>query len=192
MADHPQIQDARARLLSHFSAAKGTTEHGKKWNELYKQGFMPWDKGFPSPALVDLLSSPPASSSPSHPNILPQAQKVGAKKRALVPGCGKGYDVLLLAAYGYEAYGLDYSELALSEAKRIQAEKGGEEIYARKEGVLDGSVNWASGDFFGDEFLGQVEWDEGEERKFDLIYDYTVCFYFYLCFTGGWNGCGLG
>ncbi|KAG4433422.1 hypothetical protein IFR05_011087, partial [Cadophora sp. M221] len=87
-----QPTDARARLLSHFTSAQGSAEHGSKWNELWTEGFLPWDKGFPNPALADLLSQrqdllPPPSS--------PQQSK---QKKALVPGCGKGYDVLLLSA----------------------------------------------------------------------------------------------
>jgi len=178
MADPDRPTDARSRLLSHFSTAQGSTEHGQKWDELYQQGWVPWDKGFPSPALVDLLSSPPTSSSLKHP-LLPEG-KIGGRKRALVPGCGKGYDVLLLAAYGYDAYGLEISELALNEARKVEAEKGSEEVYASRSGER-GSVNWLSGDFFKDEFLKDVAWKGEQDRKFDLIYDYTVRYFVTDC-----------
>lgn len=171
------VPDARARLLSHFSSAKGTTEHGTKWDELYQANFLPWDKGFPSPALVDLLSSPPSSNS-KYSNILPtiSASLSGRKLKALVPGCGKGYDVLLLAAYGYDAYGLEISTNALEEARKVAKEKGNEKIYATRPGMERGTVTWLAGDFFEDEFLKDVEGD----GKFDLIYDYTVRVFSYL------------
>lgn len=169
-----QPTDARARLLSHFSTATGSAAHGSKWNELYQQNFLPWDKGFPSPALVDLLNHAPLSTSPKHAGLIPNPSKSSKRRlRALVPGCGKGYDVLLLAANGYDAYGLEISELALVEAKKVEKEKGGEGVYASKPGVERGTVRWLSGDFFGLEFLSDVEGGE-EKWKFDLIYDYTV------------------
>ncbi|KAF8862451.1 S-adenosyl-L-methionine-dependent methyltransferase [Acephala macrosclerotiorum] len=163
--------DVRARLVSHFSAATGSTEHGTKWDELYQTNFLPWDKGFPSPALVDLLSSSPPSKNPTYTSLLPSPS--GSKKlKALIPGCGKGYDVLLLAANGYDAYGLEISSNALKEAKKVEKEKGNEEVYATRPGVERGAVTWVVGDFFEDMFLRDV-FKEGEIEKFDLIYDYT-------------------
>lgn len=43
--------------------------------------------------------------------------------KALVPGCGKGYDVLLLSAFGYDATGLEISSKALEEARKVRFEK---------------------------------------------------------------------
>ena len=50
------------------------------WEDHYRTGDMPWDKGAPSPGLVDFLTSEPV------------------RGRVLVPGCGLGYDVRALAA----------------------------------------------------------------------------------------------
>jgi hypothetical protein len=69
--------DARARLRAHFLSTE-PSKHGEKWNELWKENFLPWDKGFPSPALVDLLSE--------RQDILPDPSKAGKRLRALVPG----------------------------------------------------------------------------------------------------------
>ncbi|KAK0107046.1 hypothetical protein ONS95_003757 [Cadophora gregata] len=163
-ADQPT--DARARLLSHFSSANGSTEHGTKWDELWTEGFLPWDKGFPNPALSDLLTQrqdlipPPHSSQPTTSS--------NGRKKALVPGCGKGYDVLLLSAFGYDAYGLEISSKALEEARKVEAEMSGKGVYAAREGVERGEVHWITGDFF-EEGDGGVLGGE----KFDLIYDYT-------------------
>ncbi|PVH76223.1 S-adenosyl-L-methionine-dependent methyltransferase [Cadophora sp. DSE1049] len=170
-----QPTDARARLLSHFNSAQGSAEHGTKWDELWTEGFLPWDKGFPNPALSDLLSQrQDLLPSPSSQTTNSQNTK---KKKALVPGCGKGYDVLLLSAFGYDAYGLEISSKALEEARKVEAEMGGKDVYAARDGVQKGEVHWIAGDFFeeGGGVLG------GE--KFDLIYDYTVFTFTALSFV---------
>lgn len=154
--------DARSRLLSHFSSATGSSEHGKKWDDLYAEGFLPWDKGFPNPALVDLSNE--------REDLLPPP-KEGKRMKALVPGCGRGYDVLLLASMGFDAWGLEISPRALEEAREIEKELMGKGVYKAREGVRAGDVGWVSGDFFAGEWLKDVKDGEG---GFDLIYDYTV------------------
>jgi SAM-dependent methyltransferase len=156
-----QPTDARARLLTHFQTARGTTEHGQKWDDLWKEGFVPWDKGIPNPALVDLLTE--------RQDLFPPSLKA-SRRKALVPGCGKGYDVLLLSAFGYDAYGLEISSKALEAARQNEKEMDGKGVYETREGVEKGSVTWLSGDFFADDFLKDVK----GEGSFDLIYDYTV------------------
>lgn len=159
MAQHPdRPTDARARLRAHFQG--DLSNHAKKWDELWVEGFLPWDKGFPSPALVDLLEE--------RKDLFPAKQ---GRRKALVPGCGKGYDVLLLSAWGYDAYGLEVSVKALENAKKVEMESSGRGIYKTKEGVEKGTVTWLTGDFFDGDFLKGVK---GEE-SFELIYDYTVC-----------------
>jgi methyl halide transferase len=154
-----QPTDARARLRDHFTGAE-LSAHPSKWDDLWNEGFVPWDRGFPSPALVDLLSE--------RGDLFPTKQ---GRKKALVPGCGKGYDVLLLSSWGYDAYGLDVSEKALEAARQTQREAAGQDIYKTKKGAQKGNVTWLSGDFFGNDFLKDVD----GESNFDLIYDYTVC-----------------
>ena len=156
--------DARARLLSHFQG--DFSQHGQKWDDLYKENFLPWDKGFPNPALVDLLSE--------RQDLLPSP---GRKRlKALVPGCGKGYDVLLLSAFGYDGYGLEISSRALDAARNTEKEMNGKGVYETREGAEKGGITWLAGDFFEDEFLMDVKVD----GKFDLIYDYTVSKSFFL------------
>lgn len=148
--------DARAKLKSHFEG--DSAAHGKKWDDLWVEGFTPWDKGSPSPALVDLLDE--------RRELFPGKQ---GRKKALVPGCGKGYDVLLLSAYGYDAYGLEVSSKALESARVVERELGGKGEYAVREGVEKGSITWLAGDFFKNDFLEEIDGD-----AFDIIYDYTV------------------
>ena len=69
--------DARARLLAHFQNTD-PSKHGEKWNDLYKENFLPWDKGFPNPALVDLLTE--------RQDVLPNPTHGGKRLKALVPG----------------------------------------------------------------------------------------------------------
>ena len=46
----------------------------------------------------------------------------GQRRKALVPGCGRGVDVLLLASFGYDAYGLECSATAVDACKKEEKE----------------------------------------------------------------------
>jgi len=94
-----------------------------------------------------------------------------------VPGCGKGYDVALFAAHGYDAYGLEVSSHAAEAAKGYLKDAGkgpleGEYKFA-DEKIGKGAMNVVCGDFFEDGWLADVEGWEGDEG-FDIIYDITV------------------
>lgn len=86
------------------------------WEALYQAGDTRWEKGEPSPGLVDFLHA--------HPEL-----PVG---RVLVPGCGFGHDVRAWAKAGFTAMGLDIapSSIQLSrshtqpEDERAQFELG--------------------------------------------------------------------
>lgn len=69
------------------------------WDQAYQDNFMPWDKGAPSPPLVEWLSRNPLTG------------------RVLVPGCGLGHDVVFLASLGLDAIGLDISPTAVERAQ---------------------------------------------------------------------------
>ncbi|KAI1003051.1 hypothetical protein K3495_g5153 [Podosphaera aphanis] len=155
-----QLSDTRAKLISHFAQVESSTDRNQKWDALWKDGFCPWDRGCPNPALIDLLEE--------RQDLLPFRQQ-SVKKTALVPGCGKGYDVFLLAAYGFNTYGLEISETALEKAKSLEKELETRDAYKTKDGVERGEIKWLVGDFF-DEYLLR---SFGQEGKFDLIYDYT-------------------
>lgn len=84
------------------------------WEQRYQSRDMPWEKGAPSPGLVDFLSE--------HPE-LPRGT-VGT------PGCGTGHDVRAWAKAGFRASGFDLAPTAIrlaTEATRaagLQAEFG--------------------------------------------------------------------
>lgn len=82
------------------------------WNERWKSGDTPWDKGAPAPPLVEFLAT--------GDTVLHRARRV------LVPGCGSGHDVRELARHGIPATGLDISPSAIDHA-RAQAPTGDED-----------------------------------------------------------------
>ena len=77
------------------------------WENRYQTGDMPWEKGAPSPGLVDFLSS--------HPEL--------KRDTVCVPGCGTGHDVCAWAKAGWRAFGFDLAPSAIQLAReRAQAE----------------------------------------------------------------------
>lgn len=70
------------------------------WEQHYLEGNTPWNKGQPSPPMLEWVS---------------QNKPAG---RALVPGCGVGHDVAMLAQHGLEAYGLDIAPTAIAMAQK--------------------------------------------------------------------------
>src|SRR5258707_6488034 len=73
------------------------------WESRYQSGDMPWEKGEPSPGLVDFLAARPA---------LPHGT-------VCVPGCGTGHDARAWARSGFHAFGYDIAPSAI----RIAAER---------------------------------------------------------------------
>jgi thiopurine S-methyltransferase len=78
------------------------------WDQRYQEGTDGWELGQHAPPLAQFLRS--------HP-LAPQAPG-----RVLVPGCGRGHEVALLAELGFSAIGLDFSGEALREARRLHGE----------------------------------------------------------------------
>lgn len=79
--------------------ARGGGSDAGYWDERYQGGDTPWDKGAPSPPLADYLN------------------RYTMTGGVLVPGCGSGHDVRLLAAHGLDVVGMDFSSGALAEAR---------------------------------------------------------------------------
>ena len=76
------------------------------WEARYQAQDMPWEKGAPSPGLVDFIAS--------HPGL--------SRGAVCVPGCGTGHDVLEFARSGFDATGLDLAPTAIALARsRAQA-----------------------------------------------------------------------
>jgi methyl halide transferase len=67
------------------------------WESRYQSGDMPWEKGAPSPGLVDFLAA--------HPKLAPGT--------VAVPGCGTGHDVRAWARAGFQVFGFDIAPSAI-------------------------------------------------------------------------------
>jgi SAM-dependent methyltransferase len=75
------------------------------WEARYQAHDMPWEKGAPSPGLVDFLAA--------HPRL--------PRGAVLVPGCGTGHDVRAWAAAGFTATGCDIAPSAIRLAREKTA-----------------------------------------------------------------------
>lgn len=115
-------------------------DNSRTWEDHWAQGHIPWDAGRASPSLDGFLTD----------HVVPEGG------RALVAGCGSGYDVFRLAQAGYTATGVD---VAPSVTARFES--------ARKESGLSADrAQLVVRDFFGlspDDLGG----------TFELIWDYT-------------------
>jgi len=101
----------------------------KDWESAYADGDTPWDKGYAAPPLREYLEG-----------------RGAIRGRVLVPGCGTGHDVRLLAGMGAaEVVGLDLAPRALREAGRFP--RAGGERYEAGDFLdlpehLRGSFDW--------------------------------------------------
>ena len=162
-----QSTDDRARLREHFSKFSDTdSSYTQGWDQLWQKGYVPFDREKPSPAIVDTLKE--RRELVEDPFVIENGTR--RRKRALVPGCGRGYDVLLFSSCGYDAYGLECSENALKACQDF-AQKSDDQYPAWDKEVGKGQRHWICGDFFQDEWCIARD---GKPLHFDLIYDYTV------------------
>lgn len=70
------------------------------WSERYRRGETGWDLGGETPVLRELLQQG---------GFPVPVRKTGRRARILVPGCGYGHDVVLLARHGYEVVAVDFA-----------------------------------------------------------------------------------
>lgn len=71
------------------------------WDEIYRKGEVFWNKGAPSPPMIQYL----------------ERHKVAG--RAMVPGCGHGHEVALAVKFGLDAIGLDIAPTGIAEARAL-------------------------------------------------------------------------
>ena len=97
------------------------------WENCYRRGETPWDKGAAAPGLEDYLAGNTVSG------------------RVLVPGCGMGHDVRALARGGAEVVGLDISVTGIEGAEKFEKVAGENfrvgDFFALEED-LKGSFDW--------------------------------------------------
>lgn len=108
------------------------------WEKRYLTGDTPWEKGEAAPPLIELMSRLDAKEWGAGP--------------VLVPGCGSGHDVRLLAGLGIPVLGLDLAPAAVERARGFPQVKA--EAYEL-------------GNFL------EPEWQAG--KKFSALWEHT-CF----------------
>jgi len=78
------------------------------WETRYQTHDMPWEKGAPSPGLVDFLAA--------HPDL--------PRGTVAVPGCGIGHDVREFAKARFAATGFDLAPSAIEQARKCAQAAG--------------------------------------------------------------------
>lgn len=78
------------------------------WDQRYREGKDGWELGQAAPPLAAFLRSDPRSPQAGGP--------------VLVPGCGRGHEVSLLAERGHAVIGLDFSAEAIQAARQLHGE----------------------------------------------------------------------
>ncbi|CAE6521174.1 unnamed protein product [Rhizoctonia solani] len=138
-------RNAVLRVRALLAQCKSESREQEGWDAAWQEGATPWDAGMPQPPLRQVFETSIWSDL--------QIPKSG---RALVPGCGRGYDAIYLASQGYTVIGVDLSATAISEAQKyLSSQPNAENIKVRYQAL----------DFFKSPLLA--------EEPFDLVYDYT-------------------
>ncbi|KAK0728467.1 S-adenosyl-L-methionine-dependent methyltransferase [Lasiosphaeria miniovina] len=176
-APAPEPLSGSNRLRDTF-AGQPLSAHPTAWDALWQASYTPWDRGGASDALREVLVT--------HPPLFPPPggeSQTGTKRRrrAPVPGCGRGYDAVLLSrAFGYDVVGLDSSAEAVraavaNAAAAASGAAGNGDVYApqTETETSTGSVEFVLGDFFDEDGVLGKPADDGDDSKFDLIFDYT-------------------
>ncbi|KDN50060.1 hypothetical protein RSAG8_01396, partial [Rhizoctonia solani AG-8 WAC10335] len=152
-ADQPKGKDlsqadsrnAILRVRALLAQCKSESQEGEGWDAAWQEGVTPWDTGMSQPPLQQVFETSIRC-------------ELGIPKsgRALVPGCGRGYDAIYLASQGYSVIGADLSATAVSEARKYLSSQPNAEHIKVQYQVLD---------FFKSPSL--------TEEPFDLVYDFT-------------------
>ncbi|CAM9128467.1 unnamed protein product, partial [Ectocarpus fasciculatus] len=116
-----------------------------RWQSVWNAGLNPGEK-------FDALQPLPALTQMVEAGSIPNG-------RALVPGCGRGYDVILLASAERVVTGLDISPVAIAAAEEFYANVPADKKPPRE------SVVYSTTSFF--------DLPEEADSKFQFVYDYT-------------------
>jgi SAM-dependent methyltransferase len=95
------------------------------WDTRYREGVTPWDAGAVPPRLMQWLREQPAS---------PPSDR---RRRVLVPGCGSGYEVRQFAEHGDDVLGIDFSDAALEQARKLAVPVRKADFFALDEAPFD-------------------------------------------------------
>uniref|UniRef100_A0A7N0U779 Thiol methyltransferase 2 n=1 Tax=Kalanchoe fedtschenkoi TaxID=63787 RepID=A0A7N0U779_KALFE len=133
--------DSKLEQIIHENASHG-------WEKSWELGVTPWDLRKPTPVILHLHQT----------GALP-------KGRALIPGCGSGYDVAAISCSERFVVGLDISENCINRAKELHHPSPKAENFM-----------FVKADFF--------SWKSNE--LFDLIFDYTFFCAIEPCMRSAW------
>ena len=122
------------------------------WESRYQSSDMPWEKGAPSPGLVDFLAA--------HPDL--------KRGTVCVPGCGTGHDAREFAKAGFETFGFDLAPSAIAFAQGTPVSdparlKTGHQPAGSETGVPM-RLQFQLADFLRDE----------PPQKFDWLFEHTL------------------
>ncbi|GAA6019180.1 hypothetical protein JCM11491_001406 [Sporobolomyces phaffii] len=148
MAPTMPAEILRLRELLASDPTGGASATGA-WDEAWRNDVTPWDSKLKDvqPSLRELVDDR------WHDVPLEWAALAANQGRALVAGCGRGYDATYFATKGIDALGIDLSQTAVDAARRHLATLSGAPT----------NVEFRAADFF------QFEFD----RPFSLAYDFT-------------------
>ena len=148
------------------------------WEQLYQSGDTHWDKGAPSPGLVDFLATHPDLGGGDAPVATNATATRASQPRpaVCVPGCGTGHDVREFAKAGFATFGFDIAPSAI----RLAIEKTGtagkpggpascrqlvtSEKHAGRMPALPGEASFQVADFLRDD----------PPQMFDWIFEHTL------------------
>lgn len=139
---------------------------GASWEDVWKQGVTPWEARKPAPALTALLQAQPLVLQPGQP-----------RPRALVPGCGSGWDALALARAGYDTTGVDLAPTAVDVARKAVAQELQREAQAQAQAqpAASGSASSPAPSPLPLRFeVADVFTYAPRDGPFDLVWDYTL------------------
>jgi SAM-dependent methyltransferase len=112
-----------------------------------------WAKGLPPGQSFDACCPSPLLVKYISEGRIPEG-------RALVPGCGRGYDVTVLASHTRIAFGWDISSTAITAAQKRLEELAPSECSCKEHAIFQQQSFF---DFF----------PADNDEKFDFVYDYT-------------------
>lgn len=101
----PRFGDRGASISRVRELIDKSSNQGEGWDKAWEESMTPWDANAPQPALISTLKH--------------QDQLFPKTGKALVAGCGRGYDVLSLAERGLQAVGVDISTTAVTKAREV-------------------------------------------------------------------------
>ena len=81
--------------------------HSHEWESRYREGRTGWDRGSANPALLQWLDT--GELNPC---------------RILIPGCGRGHEIIELARRGFDVTGVDFAPSAIGHLNQALATEG--------------------------------------------------------------------